>query len=537
MAAMMDIDELGPAGPAHDNVNGHEQNGFMDSNFLDQLNELDIPDGTSEEKSSVSEMSENILPPVPRKVWRPTGCCYDDRMKLHANVEFSSNAAHPEDPQRIEAIMKEFKDAGLIYNGSDADLGDILKESPTRWMYRIAARSATKAEVCTVHLATHYHWVERLSKLTNEELHDLTATMDMGRKSLYVGSLTFEASLISAGGAIETCKHVVAGSVKNAIAVIRPPGHHAEYNDSMGFCIFNNVGIAARVCQEDFPETCRKILILDWDVHHGNGIQNMFYQDPNVLYISIHIWQGGKFYPGIPDIEGIPDGDLDKCGLGAGIGKNVNIGWHNQGMGDGEYMAAFQRIVMPIAQEFDPDLVIVAAGFDAAKDDDLGGCFVTPACYAHMTHMLMSLADGKVAVCLEGGYNLRAISRSALAVAKTLMGEPPERIKIPPINVEASLVLDKVREIQAPYWECMRPGPFDFKRLGQKWIMEEVNDLAGVRLNDVIRTYQRKILSQKYRMISLYVQREKLSRSYENQVLVTQGLHVAKKILLIIHDP
>jgi histone deacetylase 6 len=343
--------------------------------------------------------------------------------------------------------------------------------------------------------------------------------------------------LISAGGAIETCKHVVVGNVKNAIAVIRPPGHHAEHDESMGFCIFNNVSIAARVCQADFPDTCRKILILDWDVHHGNGIQNIFYTDPNVLYISIHIYQDGKFYPGVPADETIPDGNIDKCGAGPGIGKNVNIGWHDQGMGDGEYMAAFQRIVMPIAQEFDPDLVIVAAGFDAAKDDELGGCYVTPACYAHMTHMLMSLADGKVAVCLEGGYNLRAISRSALAVAKTLMGEPPERIKIPPINIEASSILDRVREFQAPYWECMRPGPFDFKKLGHKWVTQEVQELDGVRLNDVIRAYQRRVLSQQYKMISLFVQRDKLSRSYENQVLATQGLHFAKKILFIIHDP
>lgn len=534
---MMDIDENDTTGSGQVSENGHDQNGFADRKFLDDLNELDIPDGTSDGKSSVSDTSENSLLPAPRKVWRPTGCCYDDRMKLHANAEFTSNAAHPEDPRRIEAIMKEFKDADLIYNGSDSDLSDILKESPNRWMYRIAARSATKAEICTVHLATHYHWVEMLSKRTSEELRSLTAAMDMGRKSLYVGNLTYEASLISAGGAIETCKHVVAGNVKNAIAIIRPPGHHAEYDEPMGFCIFNNVSIAARVCQADFPDICRKILILDWDVHHGNGIQNIFYEDPNVLYISIHIYQGGKFYPGVPDVEGIPDGDLDKCGLGAGIGKNVNIGWHAQGMGDGEYMAAFQRIVMPIAQEFDPDLVIVAAGFDAAKDDELGGCFVTPACYSHMTHMLMSLADGKVAVCLEGGYNLRAISRSALAVAKTLMGEPPERITIPTINADASLILDKVREFQAPYWECMRPGPYDFKKLGQKWITEEVHELGGVRLNDVIRAYQRKVLSTQYKMVSLYIQRERLSRSYENQVLATQGLHSAKKILFIIHDP
>jgi histone deacetylase 6 len=270
------------------------------------------------------------------------------------------------------------------------------------------------------------------------------------------------------------------------------------------------------------------VLILDWDVHHGNGIQNMFYEDPNVLYISIHVYQNGQFYPGQPDNESLPDGGIDKCGMGAGIGRNINIGWHDQGMGDGEYMAAFQRIVMPIAQEFNPDLVIVAAGFDAAAGDELGGCFVTPACYSHMTHMLMSLANGKVAVCLEGGYNLRAISRSALAVAKTLMGEPPERVTIPPLNREAANVINAVKAYQAPYWECMRPSVVDIK---------DVQGMGGVRMNDVIRAYQRKVLWQKHKMVSLYVQREKLSRSFEDQVLVTPGLHAAKKIFLIVHDP
>jgi len=317
-------------------------------------------------------------------------------MKLHANADFSGSSAHPEDPRRIEAIMQEFRDGGLVFTGTELELKETLKKSPTSWMWRIKARPATKEEICTVHHVAHYDWVEHTDMMSSQELRTMTETFDSGRKSLYVGSLTYQAALISAGGAIETCKNVVAGTVKNAIAVIRPPGHHAEANESMGFCIFNNVPIAARVCMTDYPETCRRVLILDWDVHHGNGIQNMFYSDPNVLYISLHVYQNGMFYPGQPDVDGIPDGGLDKIGAGPGVGKNINIGWHDQGMGDAEYMAAFTKIVMPVAQEFDPDLVIVSAGFDAAAGDELGGCWVTPACYSHMTHMLMSLADGKV---------------------------------------------------------------------------------------------------------------------------------------------
>lgn len=523
----MDNQELDIAMEGDIVENGHQENGFAASKLVDQLDDFDLPDEMEDIKSE-SESSISSPPPAPRKGWRPTGCCYDDRMKLHANADFSKDPSHPEDPRRIEVIMKEFKSAGLIFTGSDSELSEILKTSPTSWMYRIAAREATIEEICTVHTVAHYRWVESLSSMTSAQLRELSAQLDDGRRSLYVGNLTFEASLISAGGAIESCKSVVAGHVKNAIAVIRPPGHHAEHNQSLGFCLFNNVPIAARVCQADFPDTCRKILILDWDVHHGNGIQNIFYDDPNVLYISIHVYQGGIFYPGRPDEEGIPDGGLENCGVGPGIGKNVNIGWHDQGMGDGAYMAAFQRIVMPIAQEFDPDLVIISAGFDAAAGDELGGCFVTPACYSHMTHMLMSLADGKVAVCLEGGYNLRALSRSALAVAKTLMGEPPMRMTIPPIQREAALVLNKVKEYQAPYWECMRAGQVNTK---------DIQAVGGVRLNDVIRAYQRKTLANQYKMVSLFVQRERLSKSFEDQVLVTRRLFDAKRILFIIHDP
>ncbi|KFZ00118.1 hypothetical protein V500_01173 [Pseudogymnoascus sp. VKM F-4518 (FW-2643)] len=499
------------------------ENGNGDVNFEEE--EEDVANMSDISEHSVD--SQALSPPI-RKKYLPTGCCYDDRMKLHANADFSVDPSHPEDPRRIASIMRAFKESKLVYTGPEENLAEILKNSPTRYMYRIAARGATPEEICTVHTPLHFKWVADLSDMTSDQLRAMSKALDSGRKSLYVGNYTYEAALIAAGGAIETCKNVVAGTVKNAIAVIRPPGHHAESDEALGFCMFNNVPVAARVCQADFPDTCRKVLILDWDVHHGNGIQNIFYDDPNVLYISLHVYKDGSFYPGFPDDPSVPDGGLGNVGAGPGSGKNVNIPWHAQGMGDGEYLGAFQRIVMPIAQEFDPDLVIVAAGFDAADGDELGSCFVSPACYAHMTHMLMSLADGKVAVCLEGGYNLKAISRSALAVAKTLMGEPPERIKMPPINKEALKILHRVKEAHAPFWECMRPGKINLKE-------EEETD--GVRLNDVIRAYQHKILRQKYKMVDMHVTRDKLAKALEYQVLITSEFATAKKILVIIHDP
>lgn len=466
--------------------------------------------------------------PMKRRALQPTGVCYDDRMKLHVNVDWSPNDHHPEDPRRIEEIFNIFKEAGLIYTGNPAEVARVFRDTPNKYMYRLAVREATRDEVCKAHNPEHYDWVESLSRMSYHELRILSKIKDQGRDSLYVGAMSFLAASLSAGGAIEVTKHVVTGQLKNGFAVIRPPGHHAEHNQPMGFCFFNNVPIAARVCQDEYPEQCRKVLILDWDVHHGNGVQDIFYDDPNVLYISLHVYQNGEFYPGRSSDPDVPDGGIENCGAGPGLGKNVNIGWHDQGMGDGEYMAAFQRIVMPIAKEFDPDLVMVSAGFDAAKGDELGGCFVTPACYAHMTHMLMSLANGKVVVCLEGGYNLKAISQSALAVAHTLMGEPPLRMELPAVSPDAMRMLAKVQAYQAPYWECMRQGV-----LGST----DMQGLNATRLDDVIRESQLRKLLRRHKMTPLHIHKDSLVRTFENQVLVTPGILQAPRLLIIIHDP
>lgn len=179
-----------------------------------------------------------------------------------------------------------------------------------------------------------------------------TSVVPIANSAQYFNSLSYYCGKLSAGAAIDTCRAVVKREVKNAIAVIRPPGHHAEVQATMGFCLFNNVCIASRVCQDDFPESCKKILILDWDVHHGNGCQKAFYKDPDILYISIHVHMDGHFYPSGPE------GGMDRVGAEDGIGYNINIPWPTKGMGDADYMYAFQHVVMPIATEFNPDLVI-----------------------------------------------------------------------------------------------------------------------------------------------------------------------------------
>lgn len=329
--------------------------------------------------------------------------------------------------------------------------------------------------------------------------------------SIYLNNSTFECAKLAAGGAIEACKAVVQGAVRNAIAIIRPPGHHAESSQPSGFCIFNNVPIATRVCQNAYPETCRKVLILDWDVHHGNGVQHAFYDDPNVLYISLHVFKDGTFYPNLPD------GNLDYCGEGHGEGKNVNIPWAEHGMGDSEYLYAFQEIVMPIATEFDPDLVIISAGFDAAEGDLLGGCFVTPACYGHMTHMLMRLAKGKLVVCLEGGYNLRSIARSALAVTRVLMLEPPDRLRedLPAPKDTAVYTIENVKRQHSKYWKSLYPKHLNKMDPGFQ---------DAYRLHEIIREWQSQRLASEHSMVPLpplQINKVGLAQTFEHNVIAT----------------
>lgn len=227
----------------------------------------------------------------------------------------------------------------------------------------------------------------------------------------------------------------------NAVALVRPPGHHAETNVCMGFCYYNNAALAAYAAlnrkyqysaaasiSSESPEhsnpsheqhereqnPIRRVLIVDWDVHHGNGTQRIFEDDPRVLYISLHRY---PFYPNT--------GAYNEVGKGEGVGYTVNIGWPEGGVGDVEYLAAFRQIIMPIAEQFNPDLVLISAGFDAALGDPLGGCCLTPVGYAHMTHQLLSLAKGKLMLILEGGYNLKSIASSAEACIRIMLGEEP----------------------------------------------------------------------------------------------------------------
>uniref|UniRef100_A0A8C8VK99 Histone deacetylase n=1 Tax=Pelusios castaneus TaxID=367368 RepID=A0A8C8VK99_9SAUR len=225
------------------------------------------------------------------------------------------------------------------------------------------------------------------------------------------------AARLAVGCVVELVFKVATGELKNGFAVVRPPGHHAEESTPMGFCYFNSVAIAAKLLQQRLNVS--KILIVDWDVHHGNGTQQAFYSDPNVLYISLHRYDDGNFFPG----SGAPD----EVGTGPGVGFNVNMaftGGLEPPMGDTEYLAAFRTVVMPIANEFAPDVVLVSSGFDAVEGHPtpLGGYNLSAKCFGYLTKQLMGLAGGRIVLALEGGHDLTAICDASEACVSALLG-------------------------------------------------------------------------------------------------------------------
>jgi acetoin utilization deacetylase AcuC-like enzyme len=223
---------------------------------------------------------------------------------------------------------------------------------------------------------------------------------------------SYEAALYAAGGVLAAVEAMMKGEVDNAFALVRPPGHHAIHDRAMGFCIFNNVAIAAKFALSKF--NLNRVLIADFDVHHGNGTQDAFYADPEVLYFSTHQY---PFYPGT--------GWMDETGAGEGEGATVNFpmaaGW-----GDEEYLRAFNEVLVPVARRFQPQLILISAGFDAHWADQLAMMSVTITGFARMVMILKELAaelcQGRLVFTLEGGYNLRVVASSIKAVFDVLLG-------------------------------------------------------------------------------------------------------------------
>jgi acetoin utilization deacetylase AcuC-like enzyme len=249
------------------------------------------------------------------------------------------------------------------------------------------------------------------------------------------------AARLAAGSLLVVCEAVLAGQVDNGFALVRPPGHHAERDRAMGFCLFNNVATAAAWLRQ---RGVGRIAIIDWDLHHGNGTQHLFERDPEVLYVSTHQF---PFYPGT--------GAADEVGEGPGAGRTLNLPVP-AGFGDAEYVRAFTEVITPVVRQFAPEFVLVSAGFDSDHRDPLGGMAVTPAGFAAMARSCVALAQdtarGRIAAVLEGGYDLGGIVEGVDATLAALRGE---RATVPLATGDAARadrVLARVRAAHAPYW-------------------------------------------------------------------------------------
>ena len=299
-------------------------------------------------------------------------------------AEHQTPPGHPECPERarvFDAIATRWRDGG----------GEV-----------VAPREATHEQLARVHDASY---LERMSKAKG---HAVALDADT-----YTSPESYDIARLAAGAAVDAVERVMGGPHTTALAMVRPPGHHAERNRAMGFCLFNNVAVAAAHAR---AMGAGRVAIVDYDVHHGNGTQHTFESDPSVLYISTH---QHPYYPGT--------GAVDEVGIGAGQGFTVNLPLES-GATDSDYRLVFDEVIVPVLRQFAPDLVLVSAGFDAHERDPLATMRVTSACFGAMTRALRGVADevcnGRIALVTEGGYDLPALGASLDAVVQALASSP-----------------------------------------------------------------------------------------------------------------
>ncbi|MGK7344955.1 MAG: histone deacetylase family protein [Candidatus Nitrospinota bacterium M3_3B_026] len=297
--------------------------------------------------------------------------------------------AHPETPARLEAIVERLKSAPFA--------------SSLEW---VLPPRATLEQLALIHTPEYIRSVEQSARSGQRHL-------DM---DTVICPESWEAALAAAGAAVGGVRNVVEGKHKNAFLAVRPPGHHAEADRAMGFCLFNNAAIGARFAREELGVP--RVAIVDFDIHHGNGTQNAFYSDPTVFYISTHQW---PLYPGT--------GSESERGEGEAEGTTMNFPL-SPGAGDADVLGIFDDVIIPTLKKFAPGLIVISAGFDAHRDDPLGSLELTEEGFGGMAGRLLDLADdlghGRVMAVLEGGYNLAALAGSTAAVVER-MSQAAER--------------------------------------------------------------------------------------------------------------
>jgi acetoin utilization deacetylase AcuC-like enzyme len=336
-----------------------------------------------------------------------TGIVLDPRY-----MEHDTGYGHPERPERIGVLLRS-----------------ILERSGVR---RLEPRHATPEDLLLVHDEGHYAKVARTQDLASYAFDADTPA----------SARSFETACLAAGGLLSLVDEVMSGRLRNGFAFVRPPGHHAERGRAMGFCLFNNVAVAAAHLRR--RHGVRRVLVMDWDVHHGNGTQHAFEREPGVLYASTHRY---PFYPGT--------GAADEVGDADGRGFTVNVPLPG-GCADAEYIDAFRRIIEPIAALYEPEFVLISAGFDPHLHDPLGGMGVTEAGFAAMARSLIGVAEatagGRCVAVLEGGYDLEALREGSSRVLDELRGEGTTPIA-DDAGSRAGPLLDAVRRLQSEYWK------------------------------------------------------------------------------------
>jgi len=321
---------------------------------------------------------------------------------------------HPERPERIGILLE-------LAEQLDREKFDVLPPKP-----------AARTDIESCHGPDYVALVESTSKINRYALDGDTIT---SRDSFSIG-------LLAVGGFLRLLDSIAAGEHRNGFALVRPPGHHALTDRGMGFCLFNTIAIGAEHLKRDYG--AKRILIMDWDVHHGNGTQDRFYDDPQVLFISTHQF---PYYPGT--------GAINEVGTGAGEGFTVNVPLP-AGCGDDEYQHVFDEIVLPSIDRFEPDWVLVSAGFDPHRRDPLGGMAVTEVGFAAMAEMLLQTAEryagGNIAFLLEGGYDLAALRGSVATVLETIRkGAPKDDARQSRTGAHLQPLVHRIRQIHEKY--------------------------------------------------------------------------------------
>ncbi|CAF3550340.1 unnamed protein product [Adineta steineri] len=378
-----------------------------------------------------------------------TGYTYADLMLKH---ECPWAKDHHESPRRLSSILDRCRELNLF------DRCLFVKSTP-----------ANDNDILL------YHNESLLKKLSKAPVQNIEQLKQFCQEyeDVYMNEYTFDAAKLAVGGSLNLLDSIMTNQCRNGFALVRPPGHHASKNEINGFCLFNNVVITAKAAIEKY--NAQRVLILDWDVHHGQGTQYAFYDTNKVLYISTHRYEHGAYWPQLAE------SDFDHIGEGDGRGFNVNIPLNKTGLKNADYMYIFFNIILPIAYEYDPDLVLVSAGYDVALGCPEGEMKVTPDTFAHLTHYLKGLANGKVMVLLEGGYCIDTLAESAAWTLRSLLGDPCSPLQAcanPDLTVKKTVACCK--NVLKDYWQSLR---IDLTEKSQVWIEEalhkrSLNELA-----------------------------------------------------------